>query len=230
MKSLKHYIYENNFHKSEISEKLVINKNFKEAITKPKNIDELKEYINKQFKSMHDSNTDVLDVSRIEFSLLSNIEKPLYMLFKDSLEDVKKDNNIIVDVSNWDLCDLSRIDCIFFECTFIKKVVGLETWDVSNVKDFAGMFSGCSNLEEVDVSNWKLTKAYTTLAMFYNCFHLKTIKGLDTWSLNGNIDMSNMFFECRHLKNIGDINYWSPSLYNKMFSNCNNQIIPKWYH
>ena len=91
MKSLTNYIYENNFHKSEIksdkssfislSEKLVINKDFKEAVVKPKNIDELKEFINERIEMMIDSNTDVLDVAGIEFSLFSNREKPLYMLF-----------------------------------------------------------------------------------------------------------------------------------------------------
>lgn len=221
MKSLTNYL----------SEKLIINKNFKEAVIKPKNINELKEFINNQIKRMIESNTDVLDVSGVDFSSFSSIDdNPIYMLFNDSLENVKKDN-IIVDVSNWDLCKLSRIDCLFYDCKSIKKVVGLETWDVSKIRDFAGVFSQCDNLEEVDLSNWKLTEAFTTLAMFYKCIHLKTLKGLDTWALNNNkIDMDNMFFECVCLKNIGDINYWSPRSHNKMFKGCNKQIIPKWYN
>ena len=145
----------------------------------------------------------------------------------------KNIRSINFDVSNWDVTEYDRLDCLFFNCQCIETVIGLETWDVSNVKDFTGFFSQCSNLKNVNVSGWKLYNAMITYAMFFGCQDLKTIKGIDTWEFDDNyrIDMMNMFYNCSDLTDIGDIDYWENVVGNKkgMFHNCQQLTLPTWY-
>ena len=219
-----------------IEERLIINKNFKQKeVFKPNTAQELQDYVNSRVDELIKNNENVLDMSNVDISLLksnSSRFKPLYQIFKEPFKKIRK-KNITVDVSHWDITGFARIDCIFFECECIETIKGLETWDVSDVGDFAGLFSQCSNLKNVNVSGWKLKNSNTLLAMFYGCENLKKIDGIDTWDFGDNrrIEMANMFYECHNLNDIGDIEYWVSNAgdCSGMFYKCNHTIIPKWY-
>ena len=160
--------------KQHIEERLIINKKFKQEMFKPNNNEELKDYISSKVDELIKNNDDILDLSDVDLSLISqkpSYDKSLYQIFRDPLFKIKR-NKITVDVSNWDVTEYDRIDCLFFDCPCIETVIGLETWDVSNVKDFTGFFSQCSNLKNVNVSGWKLHNATMTYAMFFGCQNL----------------------------------------------------------
>ena len=218
-----------------IKERLIINKNFKQETFKPNNKEELKDYISSKVDELIKNKDDIIDLSNVDLSLISqkpSYDKSLYQIFREPLSKIKN-NFITVDVSNWDVTEYDRLDCLFFNCQCVETVIGLETWDVSNVKDFTGFFSQCSNLKNVDVSGWKLHNAMITYAMFFGCQDLKTIKGIDTWEFDDNnrIDMMNMFYNCSYLTDIGDIDYWENVVGNKkgMFHNCQQLTLPTWY-
>ena len=64
---------------------------------------------------------------------------------------------------------------MFYGCTYLEEVIGLDTWDVSNVEDMSFMFNDCKNLKNIgDISGWEIndTKMH---GAFYNCKKLKTI-------------------------------------------------------
>lgn len=218
-----------------IEERLIINKNFnRKKLFKPINVKELKDYINSRVDELIKNDDNILDMSNVDLSSLkpnSSNDKPLYQIFRDPLQKVRK--MITVDVSDWDVTGYKRIDCVFFECSCIETISGLDTWDVSDVKDFAGLFSQCNNLKNIDVSGWKLNKAYTLLAMFYGCKSLTKINGIDTWDFGNNkgIDMENMFYNCKNLNDIGDIEYWKDAVgkTDEMFYSCYNLTPPSWY-
>ena len=221
--------------KQHIEERLIINKNFKQETFKPNTSEELKYYISSKADELIKNNDDILDLSNVDLSLISkkpSYDKSLYQIFRDPLFKIKR-NKITVDVSNWDVTEYDRIDCLFFDCPCIETVIGLETWDVSNVKDFTEFFSQCSNLKNVNVSGWKLHNATMTCAMFYYCKNLKKIDGIDTWDFkdNSRIDMRNMFCNCNNLTDIGDIDYWENAIRYKdgMFYRCNKLTPPMWY-
>ena len=221
--------------KQHIEERLIINKNFKQETFKPNTSEELKYYISSKAHELIRNNDDILDLSDVDLSLISkkpSYDKSLYQIFRDPLFKIKR-NKITVDVSNWDVTEYDRIDCLFFDCPCIETVIGLETWDVSNVKDFTEFFSQCSNLKNVNVSGWKLHNATMTCAMFYYCKNLKKIDGIDTWDFkdNSRIDMTNMFCNCNNLTDIGDIDYWENVIRYKdgMFYRCNKLTPPMWY-
>ena len=221
--------------KQHIEERLIINKNFKQETFKPNNKEELKDYISSKVDELIKNKDDVLDLSNVDLSLISkkpSYDKSLYQIFREPLSKIKK-NFITVDVSNWDVTEYDILDCLFFNCQCVETVIGLETWDVSNVKDFAGFFSQCSNLKNVNVSGWKLHNAMITYAMFYDCKNLKKIDGIDTWDFkdNSRINMTNMFCNCNNLTDIGDIDYWENVIRYKdgMFYRCNKLTPPMWY-
>ena len=225
MKTLKQYI----------EERLIINKKFKQETFKPNTSEELKYYISSKAHELIRNNDDILDLSDVDLSLISkkpSYDKSLYQIFRDPLSKIKN-NFITVDVSNWDVTEYDRIDCLFFNCPCIETVIGLETWDVSNVKDFTEFFSQCSNLKNVNVSGWKLHNATMTCAMFCDCKNLKKIDGIDTWDFkdDSRINMTNMFCNCNNLTDIGDIDYWENVIRYKdgMFYRCNKLTPPMWY-
>lgn len=202
-----------------IEERLIINKKFKQAKFKPNTSEELKNYISYNVDELIKNNDYILDLSNVDLSTISqqpSYNKSLYQIFREPLFKIKR-NKITVDVSYWDVTEYDMIDCVFFDCPCIETVIGLETWDVSNVKEFTGFFSQCSNLKNVNVSGWKLHNATMTYAMFYDCKNLKKIDGIDTWEFDDNnrIDMTNMFYNCSNLTDIGDIDYWENVVGNK---------------
>ena len=70
---------------------------------------------------------------------------------------------------------------MFYGCTYLEEVIGLDTWDVSNVEDMSFMFNDCKNLKTIgDIGGWEIndTKMH---GAFYNCKKLKTIGQIYHW-------------------------------------------------
>ena len=64
------------------------------------------------------NNDDILDLSDVDLSLISkkpSYDKSLYQIFREPLSKIKK-KFITVDVSNWDVTEYDRIDCLLFNC------------------------------------------------------------------------------------------------------------------
>ena len=46
----------------------------------------------------------------------------------------------VVDISGWNACNVTITDYTFSRCKKLKKIIGIENLDVSNVEDTQGMF------------------------------------------------------------------------------------------
>ena len=55
--------------------------------------------------------------------------------------------------------------------------------DTSHVNNFTNLFSGCTNLETINISNFDTSKATSMIAMFYNCENLNPIYVGEKWKL-----------------------------------------------
>jgi len=64
-----------------------------------------------------------------------------------------------VDVSDLDTGNVVTFAQIFEACWSLERVIGLENWDTSKGNDFSEMFSGCGNLEEVNLSTFDTRNA-----------------------------------------------------------------------
>ena len=99
--------------------------------------------------------------------------------------------------------------------------VTLEFDDIINKCDF--MFSGLSNITEIDLSDFDTSKVVYMSNMFSYCTKLKKI---NLWNINTTFvkDMMNLFKNCEILESI-DLSYFDTSSVTNMkymFSNCKN--------
>lgn len=153
MKSLKQYIYENDFHKSELFEKLLINKNYNDGYNyHPKDKKELKAAIQEHYDN------DIYNLNDID---VFNITDFSYVFNYD-----ENTGNKDFDISEWNVSNGINFLGMFNNCH--KFNCNLSNWDVSNGEDFTWMFYGCIDFNH-DLSGWKINKTAITNAMFLYC-------------------------------------------------------------
>lgn len=79
-----------------------------------------------------------------------------------------------IDVSKIDISNLDTLSHLFAGLD-VEKIIGLEHWDVSQIKDFSYMFAKCKYLVEIsDISKWNFTSAEDLSFMFYGTWMLET--------------------------------------------------------
>jgi surface protein len=151
----------------------------------------------------------------------------------------ENEDNTTLDVSDIDTSNLTSLDSVFMDLTHIERIVGLETWDVSNVEAFGYMFRDCKRLREINVSGWDVSKGSDFERMFEGCLELENIIGIEDWEFNKNPDSNNtytfngMFAYCENLKHL-PIDFWNVdnfTIFNSMFNKCKSLIsldLSKW--
>ena len=134
-----------------------------------------------------------------------------------------------LDVSSLTNC----IKCDDFSYLFsgfkrVKHIIGIENWDVSNVRDMFRMFSNCDNFNS-DLSKWNVSNVRNMFGMFDNC---KTFNSdLSKWDVSNVENMGYMFDNCETFNS--DLSKWNVSNVKNigdMFYNCKSlKQIPSWY-
>ena len=123
----------------------------------------------------------------------------------------------------------------FSSCSFQGKssLSAVEYLNITNrVTNMANMFSECSNLTQLDVSNWDTSNVTGMQYMFLDCANLTRLNA-SNWKTDKVIYMSNMFDGCANLTQL-DVSNWDTSNVTKtdaMFRNCNNLTqldVSKW--
>ena len=77
-----------------------------------------------------------------------------------------------IDVSRWDTSNVTNMGYLFYECSTLKEITGIQNWDVSNVNNMSNIFGYCLALENIDLSGWDITSATNISNMnqiFLNC-------------------------------------------------------------
>ena len=130
--------------------------------------------------------------------------------------------------------DVTSLRYCFMEVPFVDaKPIG--NWDVSNCKDFQGLFMGCKNLSDLtSIQNWDVSNGVNFSQMFQGCSQLSDIKPLEYWNTaNGNEFC--MMFESTKISSLYPLRNWNVSkgdIFGGMFSNCcslkNLEGLEKW--
>ena len=123
--------------------------------------------------------------------------------------------------------DYGSINGLFMNCTELKTVVNVSDWDVSNLSSCSSMFEGCTSLTSVDLSDWRFSSYVKCSSMFANCTSLVSVNV--NWPAENarRIETSlNMFQNCISLKSL-DLSNWvggssSKRTWGGMFSGCEN--------
>ena len=187
---------------SQVDEKLVINKDYKNAYTcAPKTFNELRKIIEDRYNKLGPGTKDMpIDFNDID---VSNIVS-FYGKYKGGIFAGTKFKYI--DVSDWDVSNAEYMHYMFGGCNQLKFVGDLSNWNVSNVKSMSCMFYKCEQLKSVgDLSNWNVSRVRFITGMFQECEQLKSVGDLSNW-------------------NVSKVNYMNDMFYNSGITN-----IPKWY-
>ena len=147
------------------------------------------------------------------------IEFKVKSLFKlfNSCNYVEKINFIRYRKNNKTLTDMSYM---FSGCTSLKEI-NLSNLNTNNTKNMSYMFSGCASLKELNISNFNTNNVSDMSHMFSRCTSLKKLK-LSKFNTNNVTNMSYMFNECSSLKelNISKFNTNNVTNMSYMFYNC----------
>ena len=127
----------------------------------------------------------------------------------------------------------NRIKCddfsyLFNELTEVKHIIGLEDWDVSNVKNMECMFCGCKNFNS-DLSKWNVSNVENMSSMFEGCEKFNS--DLSNWDVSSVRYMNGMFQGCEKFNS--DLSKWNVSNVenmSSMFEGCEkfNSDLSNW--
>ncbi len=145
---------------------------------------------------------------------------------KEELQKLVSDPKInlgLIDTSN--ISDMSWL----FKGTFDRlDFSGIETWDVSNVKNMQGMFIECELFNE-PLNSWNVSNVTDMSGMFYNC--KKFNQSLHDWNVENVENMGSMFVNCCNFNQaIGTWNVSKVTDMHYMFRSCVNfnQDLTQW--
>lgn len=118
------------------------------------------------------------------------------------------------------LSDLTSINSMFSGCTDLS-TIDLTNFSTSAITDMENLFRDCSGLNDIKLENVDTSNVTTIKNMFYNCSSLSSLD-LSKFNLNKITDMSYLLANCSSLVNLNIDGLTTPSVTNMSyaFSNC----------
>ena len=115
---------------------------------------------------------------------------------------------------------------LFYEFSKLTEIENLNLLDTSNVTSMYQMFSECSSLTSLDVSNFDTSKVTNMEGMFYKCSSLTSldVSKFDTSKVT---NMSEMFWGCRSLTSLDLSNFNTSNVTDMtlMFRECESILV-----
>ena len=173
-----------------IKEKLIVNKDYRDAELSPKSFDELRKIIEDRYDKLGPGTEQKpIDFNDIDVSNLDSFCN-------------EKNNGIFertyfkyIDISDWDVSNIKSMQYMFLMSNQLKSVGDLSYWDVSKVTNMRGMFHGCKELKSVgDLSNWDVSNVMSMRGMFCGCESFN--QNISSWNVSNVTNMDFMFHNC----------------------------------
>ena len=119
----------------------------------------------------------------------------------------------------------SNVGCMYFmfsNCSSLKEL-NLSNFNTNKVTDMHRMFSGCSSLKELNLSNFNTNNVTDMSYMFSECLSLEELN-LSNFNTDKVTDMSCMFYNCSLLNelNLSNFNTYNVTNMACMFSGCSS--------
>ena len=151
-----------------IQEKLIVNKDYRDAGLSPKSFDELRKIIEDRYDKLGPGTEQKpIDFNDIDVSNLDSFCNKEYTgIFETGIFEETKFKYI--DISYWDVSNVKSMRHMFFECEELESVGDISKWDVSNVTDMRFMFLDCKKFNQ-DISKWNVSNVRYHVYTFYNC-------------------------------------------------------------
>ena len=118
--------------------------------------------------------------------------------------------------------DIKRLNYMFYGCSNLTNL-DLSNFNTQNVTNMREMFCGCSNLTNLDLSNFNTKNVTDMIGMFYGCSNLTNLD-LSNFNTKNVTDMNEMFANCSNLTNLDLSNFNTKNVTNMMgmFYGCSN--------
>ena len=133
----------------------------------------------------------------------------------------------IIGLEDWDVSNVKDMRCMFYNCKYFNS--NLSKWDVSNVQNMPSMFEGCRKFNS-DLSKWDVSRVENMSNMFEGCKNFNS--DLSKWDVSLVKNMNYMFYDCGNFNS--DLSKWDVSNVEEMigmFDGCKYlKQIPSWYH
>ena len=155
-----------------------------------------------------------------------NLPIGCYKLFSgfQNLEKIEF-NNISTSTSN-------DFGSMFYLCSNLENILGLEQFDTKNIKAAYSMFAECRKLTELNLTNWNTENLTNILNMFANCTKLSIIKGIESWDTKNLNNISGTFAGTFALQDLNISNWKTDKItsINESFTNSyiKNLNIGNW--
>ena len=145
-----------------IKEKLIINKDYRDANIGVKSFDELRTIIKDRYDKLGPgTKKNPIDFNDVDVSNLDS--------FCDKNEGIfQKTQFKYIDISDWNVSNAESMRGMFSWCTELKSVGNISDWDVSKVDNMSYMFAFCKKFNQ-DISNWNVSNVIYHGFMFYHC-------------------------------------------------------------
>ena len=161
--------------------------------------------------------TDVLGYNEITVNVESEVKRT-------KVSSLTVNNDCIVD-GTWDgdgidTSNVTNMSSMFSNCSDLQ-TLDLSNWNTSNVTNMKNMFSGCSSLQSVDVSNFDTGNVTDMRYMFYTCYSLQSLD-VSGWNTSNVTNMGHTFNICSSLQSV-DLSNWNTGNVTSMvdmFSEC----------
>ena len=103
----------------------------------------------------------------------------------------------------------------------LETIEDIEYLNTEQVTDMASMFSGCSNLKTIDLSNFNTANVTDMRSMFFNCTSLESLD-LSNFNTDNVTSMGSMFSNCSSLESLDLSNFNTAKVTDmrSMFFNC----------
>ena len=197
-----------------IKEKLIINKDYHDTKIVVKSSDELRKIIEQRYEEYGPgTKRNPIDFNDID---VSNIDS-----FRDKLDlGIFNDMNFkYIDVSDWDVSNVTDMSGMFFMCKELKSVGDISKWNVSKVTDMNSMFDECNELEFIgDISSWDVSNVTNMAYMFQGCNNFN--QDISEWDVSKVTNMTYMFYRCKKFNqdlskwNVSNVRYHAYTFYN----------------
>ncbi|MDB6254794.1 BspA family leucine-rich repeat surface protein [Lactobacillus amylovorus] len=181
------------------------------------------DFLRAYVKALGNSGATLIDLSGNNFTINKESLTDLSSLFAN-MPNLKE-----VNVTGLVTDKVENVSRMFYNDSALTTIVGLDTWDTSNVTDMSYIFASFTNpttdnhkpqglehtgsLKALDLSGWKTSNVTNMACMFTGQNHLETLKGLSNWNTSKVTNMAQMFHGLSKLQDgsLGDLSKWDTS-------------------
>lgn len=106
---------------------------------------------------------------------------------------------------NFDTSETTTMDALFYGCTGLTTVLGMEQFNTQNVTNISRLFTNCSAIDNIDLSAWDTSNVTTISRLFQGCTSLSNVRL--NWSETNTknfSDISYAFYNCKNLISLAD--------------------------